>query len=142
MLIIYRWAWNGKSGIISSEESNTFSHTNIYPNFIEGEKTPQHYKPKQTEKKFYVNLEASPMVLYRLPNDKWLKKATIRIHSYARETSLLSVFSQIVKISPGPSLHLGSGQGIGQGRKGLCYLKGTVTVICDIVIQVSLSLED
>lgn len=56
-----------------------------------------------------VNLEASPMVLYRLPNDKKLKRATIKINNYTRETLLLSEFSQVVKISPGSNLGLGSG---------------------------------
>ena len=53
----------------------------------------------------------------------------------------LSIFFKVVKISPGPSLELGSGQGKDKGRK-FYFLKGTMTAICDIVIQVSLSLED
>lgn len=109
------------------------THTHIFKFYRGEKKNPQHYELKQTEKKIYVNLEVLPMVLYRLPNDKCLKKIT-RIFNYTRETSLLNVFSQTGKMSPGLSLGLESGQATRQRRKGLCSLEGTVTAICDIVI--------
>lgn len=38
------------------------------------------------------------------------RKAIIKTNNYSRETSLISVFSPIVKISAGPDLGLGFGQ--------------------------------
>ena len=78
-----------KNRIISSEESNSFPHSQISPNFIEGEKTLNminRNKPKKKNLRSTWKYHLRFCTGFPMINDQ--KNATIIIYNYAKETSL------------------------------------------------------